>query len=63
MPGKAAQQNGAQAAGKQGKKRRRERPALEAVDERAAEAGDSRLARALGSADYQTREKGLQVST
>lgn len=41
------------------KKPRKEKPVLEPVSED----GNSKFARALGSTDYQTREKGLQALT
>ena len=40
--------------------RKRKRPVLEAVQE---DDGNSKFARALGSVDYHTREKGLQALT
>ena len=45
--------------GKKEKKARRVKPVLELVSAD----GDSKFARALGSTDYQTREKGLQALT
>ena len=45
--------------GKKEKKARRAKPVLEPVSAD----GDSKFARALGSTDYQTREKGLQALT
>lgn len=41
------------------KQRKRKRPVLEVVEDD----GNSKFARALGSVDYQTREKGLQALT
>lgn len=48
---------------KSAKKRKRGKAALEAVDEQADDSGRSKFARALGSPDWTTREKGLQVLT
>ena len=45
--------------GKKEKRARRVKPVLEPVSAD----GDSKFARALGSTDYQTREKGLQALT
>ena len=45
--------------GKKEKKAQRAKPVLEPVSAD----GDSKFARALGSTDYQTREKGLQALT
>lgn len=42
------------------KKQKREKPALEALSDDG-HPGKSKFARALGSVDYQTREKGLQA--
>ena len=44
---------------KTAKKSRKVKPTLEPVSEE----GNSKFARALGSTDYQTREKGLQALT
>lgn len=63
---KAAVANGGAADGKS-KKSKREKvslePALEHFNESAADAGNSKFARALGSSDWTTREKGLQLLT
>lgn len=56
---KFTEQNSKAHNGKKEKKARRAKPVLEPVSAD----GDSKFARALGSTDYQTREKGLQALT
>jgi Nucleolar protein,Nop52 len=57
-----ANTNGGHADGN-ARKKKRKRALIEHVDEAAADAGNTRFARALASSDYSTRDKGLQVLT
>ena len=63
MADESAEHAGARENQQQGKKRKREKKPLETANEDAEDVGHSRLVRALGSVDWQTREKGLQVLT